>query len=943
MQSKSFIYFLIILVCFSVLLKSEKVYAADPASTNIVPTDGTTTVDTVTVPGSYIVTPSTVSGSYAISTYQYFDLDTGDTAIMVLPTGTSYYINRLDSGYTNPFNIYGNLISKLGTYDGATGGHIIFINPYGIHVGPNASISTGSLTLTTASSLKIGDSANLYVASLPSDLSDFNHSVITYEGIISTATPDITNEGTINADYINIVAGNIENRVGTGTAGTIGNQTTTQEVNLITAGNATYNPETNTYVTNTIATVDMGGINLALGSEVYANDVRIKSHATDPYAGSVTDVAINLEGLVKANQIGGESGKVELSSESTNPDAQIIIAKNASSPDDRISALGTAANINIKSKKINITDSSGDGISIISSDNGIKIESLATTGTTDINADIQADGLLDIHGFNTINILADSALTGKTIDIANELGTGDINIAGTLTSTGTGSLDGVILYSAAFTNLIPGSVISAANDFIVDAGGTANIGGTVNPIGHSIKIKGHNGVTISSSLESNNLMQITSDLNDVIINNTLTTNQTDIVLSAGNNLSIDSSVDAAGALNMISQAGTSLTGATLNSATTYAVAGSLLNLTSNATMTSSGNTYIKTPAITLNNGSITAASGDVYIGHIPDGSNINSYTLPTITGNTIALTMVTIFDDITANAGNGTIFFGAGDGTTTFNEILINTNPFTSTGIINYADLTPATLKDNLIASKMDFFWTLDEETVIDVYNENITTIKQVVSTGGVINTGGGELIISDGLGDQGNLAGDGSSYTEGSGSSVVALGDDTTEVSEPQANETPTDNEKEVNNEQKIAQNTEENSEQKSEENEKLTKLVQNQGILKINKDNSKNYNGEQFVNSIASYSAQENEFTADAKAMEFAESTGYHPAGMAGYLISVNELEKQPENNTKMNELFTYRHPKTVDRLDNMKNEMTKKNPGELQGLTNQQQFSEIQNLIH
>lgn len=1139
MQSRFIsLYLLIILICFGVLLNTEKAYTAGVTSgngTNITATDSTIFTGTGTPGDPFIITPQNVSGNYALSTYQFFDLGAGDFATLN-PNGALYYINRLDSGYTNPFHINGTLTSSA---------HLIFINPYGIYVGPDASINTGALTLTTASSFKIGSTNNLgnlanslITPTLPVGLpSDLSSSVIYYEGIATLpdvpSNPDttynilnpdaiISNEGMINADYVNIVAGKIDN------SGTIGNDTTTQIVNLVTADIATYNGSTsNTYNTTEITTAGMGGINLQVDSQVMANDVRIRSHALNPNAG-ITDVAINVAGLVTATAIGNESGTLQLVSESSNSNKIVRIAKNAPDSISRLLAAGSDANIYIKGQNIDIFDGTTDAstISIVKSDGTLNMQSfgnttidarILSTGNMFIQSDgsinvvdtasvgntvltsgglldmlagntidiqngstiesgnnlnisttsggIYVDGILSntgaigdialesgdlisilgpsslssdnnitLEGLNTIDVSSTSSLTAKNIDISNQSGAGNINIFGSLTSTGTDYLDEIkvasaydlIIYdtaaltsqnrtnltSANITNIVSGASISAGDALFIDAEGSASINGTIAPVSNSLKVIADDGITVTSALEAGNNLELLIELpssgflpiGDVNVYNTLTTtNAGSNIVLAGNNLNINSAgdIDSAGSLNMISK-NTTLAGATASSVNTYVVtgidSGNGLNLQSGATLTSSGNTYIETPLIDLTGGNISSTNGDVYIGHIPVGSFINGYRQPLVPGGTITLTMASAADDITASGGTGSIFFGAGDGTTTFNNIMINGTSFTTPEIINQPNFSLYNLQDNLIASNLDFFWKLPTTSVTDVITNNTTTINQVIATTlpppppTTSITTPTLVLAPPPPPPPTTVKADGSAppsaYTEANAeSSAISLGSDSQEPSnisdssstttgtqdlayntETQSQETQVEtttsntqtegtqdntsitgnteepqaenNEKDVNNEQKVA----ENNKEKTDETEQLTKLVEKQGILKINKDNYKNYNGEKFVNTIASHSSPDNEFTADAKGTEFAKESGYHPAGMAGYLVSVNDLEKRPENNNKVNELFSYRHPKTLDRLVNVKNEMMEyQKTNELQGLTNQQAFSKIQSLIH
>lgn len=68
-----------------------------------------------------------------------------------------------------------------------------------------------------------------------------------------------------------------------------------------------------------------------------------------------------------------------------------------------------------------------------------------------------------------------------------------------------------------------------------------------------------------------------------------------------------------------------------------------------------------------------------------------------------------------------------------------------------------------------------------------------------------------------------------------------------------------------------------------------------------------------------QQNELQADHYGTKFLTQTGYHPAGLQGFLMTLNNIEKYIEKNSvnkpDIKPVFSYRHPKTSERLDLVK----------------------------
>ncbi|MEN6411423.1 MAG: leukotoxin LktA family filamentous adhesin [Veillonellales bacterium] len=144
------------------LLRSEKAYKTvaaglsafailDPLGLNIaaaaannIVTDGQTKT-TVAANGNITnITTNTVAGANGFNSFQYFNVNTGNTVNLQLPKNTANLLNFVTGGQQS--NIYGILNSIK---DGKIGGNVYFLNPQGMMVGAGGSVNVGSLTVFT--------------------------------------------------------------------------------------------------------------------------------------------------------------------------------------------------------------------------------------------------------------------------------------------------------------------------------------------------------------------------------------------------------------------------------------------------------------------------------------------------------------------------------------------------------------------------------------------------------------------------------------------------------------------------------------------------------------------------------------------------------------------------------------------------------------------------
>ena len=94
------------------------------------------------------VTTSKVNGTSALAHMRQFDVASGTTATLVLPTGTSRLIGLIDSA--NQATVNGTVVSRLGSAAGNIGGHLLFAAPGGLLLGSTGKIYAGRVGIVSA-------------------------------------------------------------------------------------------------------------------------------------------------------------------------------------------------------------------------------------------------------------------------------------------------------------------------------------------------------------------------------------------------------------------------------------------------------------------------------------------------------------------------------------------------------------------------------------------------------------------------------------------------------------------------------------------------------------------------------------------------------------------------------------------------------------------------
>lgn len=869
--------FLLAVISSFIMTNDSITQAVVAPPSQIAPSDGTTNVTTC---GTNItVTPSNIShdGAYALSQYSQFNLLSGDKAIMVLPTGVNYYINRMDST-GNPFNINGNLETRLGSSTGIIGGHLVFISPNGIYMGPNAHISTGSLTATTAATTRI-----MTIDNIPVNLNEIspanfgsinlksmsdNTNVITFENIASSTNSKIINNGTIQTktyvlnpeiSTINLIGGSIENNRTIGSADSIVNfeglyySYQTNIINLTTAKKVTYsasaigefNLDEEINETN-----KMGSIYLNPDSITQGSEVSIKSFAKSPTSnsssGSMDNTAINIEGKVKGN---GFNLGLE-----TYPAHILINSMSSGSP---------SINIGGNNSKIQTNGSNSD-ISII----------------------------------------------GKQVYIAGN------NLLAPIDST-VSSSGNINVLSSDSANFIDNNIIRASNDInIKNDSGTVSFINT-NPITHRTSLLASGKITVQSpdirfkdsTLNANNIELGANDIQfrDSTLNaNSLGINaQNDINIHTGTNL-----LATSGPINIHSKTGINISNATTTPSTTVLQTDGDINLlTDDGPVNISG---LEAGAVSL-----TSNAGNI---------NIKSLKETNTNGGKIRLT-----GDVSLIASNN----------------------------ITFTSEMPARISPN-------------GNNISPTIQAGHTVIQVIKPPEGVR-----KVIIIPQSQPSGPMAApspppagpSGQPPVESTSTDAKAASNNSPEQSaELKSADTatnPKDNEKTVSdkkddspksqNDNGKSENSKPQEQSADKDNgpkEKSNDMAQNaipRNLESLDETKLANFYGKTFVDSMNSNSSKKNEYTADSSAVDDLAATGYHPVGLAGFLITVKTIEdnsklsKGTPNSLTVNSIFAYRHPKTLDRIKRVKGELDLlKAEGKTTGIVNKQKYNQIMSSI-
>ena len=120
------------------LLTSPLAYAQEA-----IQTDGRTQTS-ISREGSVTnITTETILSQNAFNSFLRFDVESGQTVNLHIPSGVSNLLNLVHEKRTSIDGILNSI------QDGQLGGNVFFLNPYGLVVGSGGSVNVGSLTVLT--------------------------------------------------------------------------------------------------------------------------------------------------------------------------------------------------------------------------------------------------------------------------------------------------------------------------------------------------------------------------------------------------------------------------------------------------------------------------------------------------------------------------------------------------------------------------------------------------------------------------------------------------------------------------------------------------------------------------------------------------------------------------------------------------------------------------
>ena len=299
----------------------------------IVP-DGRTQT-TVTVNGNVTgITTNTIRGANGFNSFNTFNVGKGTTANLYLPSATNNLLNLVNGSRSTIDGILNSI------KNGQIGGHVFFMNPYGMVVGSTGVINVGALTLITPTKDfmdsffdglgNVSDAATTAVLAGTVPLS--SDGLISVQGHINAVTDigvaadDVMNAGTISTGAVFVVTRPDFSDV----VNVKGLQTGSQFA--ITNGNieilAAHDVENSgTISTEGAASVNGGKINIQAG-----NDIRLIGNSVISSSGSGSnsnagDITILADGnaylidhaQVAANggEVSGDAGSIEFSAKGT--------------------------------------------------------------------------------------------------------------------------------------------------------------------------------------------------------------------------------------------------------------------------------------------------------------------------------------------------------------------------------------------------------------------------------------------------------------------------------------------------------------------------------------------------------------------------------------------------------------------------------------------------
>jgi hypothetical protein len=581
---------------------------------------------------------SNSTGSYTDSTHNHFNIDSptangfGTADSISIGANQSVTIGQAVNAHYTLKSMNTNVLPEqiLGSLNSA--GSVTLFAQNGIVIGSGAMINVNSLIAT---SLKPSDNEGIqtgnHIFVNPGNEAGgmvVNRGVINAAvgGSVSLIGGEVSNEGEINADNVNLVAGNkVELNVNRQVAATssVGNE---KAVNK-----------------GTINTRTGGSVNIV--APVVANDGLILAHAgqVNMVAGEKVTVDFDGDGLMQFT-IDKETlqNAHNLDSAVSNTgtiNSGTVILKGSTAKDVFTNVVNNSGMIG--ASKI---DNSGGKIRLVAAGSS---NSLLNTGTLDASSNSGDGGTIDIYATGDINIAENSVIDASSYSnetgIETNIATGSINdtltasgqvSSGTLTLTGGNS-------SIEVTSTTSGNsgTTNSSNDTSTEVGGIQSGGSITLNAGDTSSPSNSDSISISSSVTTTD-MQSGGDVS-ISATEPVVTSETETISINGSTTVTDEQQDS-------------------NVQAISAMGGSI-NIASESNVTIEDNAVIKANSANGDAGSINISSADTTIlktnSLISATSNINKGGYIEITGDKVGLIGNTTID-ASGKTGGGEILIG---------------------------------------------------------------------------------------------------------------------------------------------------------------------------------------------------------------------------------------------------------------------------------------------
>ena len=503
------------------LLDGTQAHAGQVA-TQITP-DGRTQTNVAAGPQATTITTGTISGGDAFNSFKNFTVGTGATVNLIVPGQAHTLINVVRD---SAIDVDGTLNSFK---NGRIGGNVYFADPYGMIVGPQGSINTGALTVTTPTS-------------------DFLDKVVDMFGKVDAATVAALKAGDepISKDGLISIKGHINVQNSVKLRGYQVASTGTIEAKMVSKKMFDASVNTDGLKEGSELVEGKDGIEIVAAEDAQIGGTLSADGAAGRNAGSVSvkaghDIAVADNTTITASGHGANSGGGKIALKAANnlvTGNGVQLSTHAGTTGDagtiELSAVNT---VQVGQVSYDLSATGGKAGSVLIDPALLEITANQTTngGAFCVGDECAPGGTVDTNSYTTIKLdqgvtvstvgAANAAsgaisLTAQNIDIEGILNAGasaggtagDVTLTATQSQTpatsidAAGSSDTITVGSAA--QITGGAVSLAANSTMQSGAGTADATATITVSGH---ITGSSvSIVANSDAETTGLANLTS-------------------------------------------------------------------------------------------------------------------------------------------------------------------------------------------------------------------------------------------------------------------------------------------------------------------------------------------------------------------------------------------------------------------------------------------------